>query len=299
MGLGGFLSRQVGSVKSGAGTFGKGVYNTVTGGSVDAAEAAKKASDLQYQGTQDQIEASKYNLNKQLEASAPFRENQLGALGDLSTQIRNGSFNQPNATYSGDQQFTEQQPTAYNDPGFQFNFKEDPGYKFRLQEAQKGIERSAAANGGLFSGSTLGALAEKSGQMASDEYGSAYGRAREVYTQDRGFGYGQYSDKVNQFNNNRSFVQNQNQNNRTFFSNEQERKRQGLNDRFSRLSTLAGFGTGQADTNSAYTAYGTNVNNAIGSGANAQAAGTIGVGNAKAAGLQNIGQLIAAYAGSV
>lgn len=56
------------------------------------------------------------------------------------------------------------------------DYVEDPGYQFRLSEGQKGLDRSAAARGGLQSGSALKAAANYSQNAASNEYGNAYSR---------------------------------------------------------------------------------------------------------------------------
>ena len=48
--------------------------------------------------------------------------------------------------------------------------------KFRLNEGQKALERSAAAKGGLYSGSTLKALSRYGQDYASNEYQNAYNR---------------------------------------------------------------------------------------------------------------------------
>lgn len=52
----------------------------------------------------------------------------------------------------------------------------DPGYKFRLDQGTKALERSAAARGGLFSGKTGKSLQDFSQGLASQEYGNAYNR---------------------------------------------------------------------------------------------------------------------------
>jgi hypothetical protein len=56
------------------------------------------------------------------------------------------------------------------------DYQEDPGFKFRLAEGQKAIERSAAARGGLNSGATLKALTNYGQGAASEEYQNAYNR---------------------------------------------------------------------------------------------------------------------------
>jgi len=49
-------------------------------------------------------------------------------------------------------------------------FEESPGYRFRVDEATKAIERSAAARGSLRSGATMDALQRRVQGVASDEY---------------------------------------------------------------------------------------------------------------------------------
>ncbi len=56
------------------------------------------------------------------------------------------------------------------------DFEADPGYAFRQAEAQKAIERSAAARGLLNSGATLKGLTRYSQDAASQEYQSAFDR---------------------------------------------------------------------------------------------------------------------------
>ena len=54
----------------------------------------------------------------------------------------------------------------------------DPGYAFRLSESQKALERSAAARGGLLSGSILRGTLDRSQTLASQEYQNAFNRAQ-------------------------------------------------------------------------------------------------------------------------
>jgi len=56
------------------------------------------------------------------------------------------------------------------------DFEEDPGYRFRLAEGQKALERSAAVRGMLQSGQTLKALTGYAQGMASQEYQNAFER---------------------------------------------------------------------------------------------------------------------------
>lgn len=56
------------------------------------------------------------------------------------------------------------------------SFHQDPGYQFRMDEANKALQRSAAARGGLLSGGTLRGLSDLNQNLASQEYQSAYNR---------------------------------------------------------------------------------------------------------------------------
>ena len=53
----------------------------------------------------------------------------------------------------------------------------EPGYRFRLDESLKALERSAAAKGVLRGGGTLSGITERAGNMASAEYGNVWNRA--------------------------------------------------------------------------------------------------------------------------
>jgi len=54
----------------------------------------------------------------------------------------------------------------------------DPGYQFRLGEGMKALERSAAARGGLLSGSALRGTQRFGQELASQEYMNAFNRAQ-------------------------------------------------------------------------------------------------------------------------
>jgi hypothetical protein len=56
------------------------------------------------------------------------------------------------------------------------DFQTDPGYAFRMSEGMKGLERSAAARGGLLSGSALKGIQRFGQDLASQEYQNAFNR---------------------------------------------------------------------------------------------------------------------------
>jgi hypothetical protein len=55
-------------------------------------------------------------------------------------------------------------------------FRQDPGYAFRMSEGMKGLERSAAARGGLLSGATLKGIQRFGQDLGSQEYQNAFNR---------------------------------------------------------------------------------------------------------------------------
>jgi len=67
------------------------------------------------------------------------------------------------------------------------DFREDPGYQFRVEEGRKGIENSAAARGMQLSGAALKGLERFRQGTASDEYSRAWGR--DAAEKDRQYNY--------------------------------------------------------------------------------------------------------------
>lgn len=57
----------------------------------------------------------------------------------------------------------------------------DPGYQFRVREGNRALENSAAAKGMLRGTNTLRDIVGYNQDLASQEYGNVYGRARETY----------------------------------------------------------------------------------------------------------------------
>ena len=104
-------------------------------------------------------------------------------------------------------QYASQAPNLYQGamPGTQVSqltgqqvLDQDPGVAFRQSEARKALEGSAAARGGLLSGSTLGGLQRQSQDLASQEYGNAFNRMMARDTEQYGRNWGQYQQHWNQ-----------------------------------------------------------------------------------------------------
>lgn len=114
-----------------------------------ASRDAQAGSDRQFDiSRQDQLA----QLAQQREDSAPYRAAGTESLRKLMEgTAAGGEFQQ-----------------EYQRKGF----TEDPGYQFRLQEGEAGIQRQAAANGSKYSGAVLKALSRFNSGLASQEYGA-------------------------------------------------------------------------------------------------------------------------------
>lgn len=148
---------------------------TAAGGVNDATTAAMAAAQ---QGTQQGIGA----VN-----DATGQANQT--LAGLIQQI---TGNQAGYTGAGNQavQSLAQMfaPGGAGTQQFSFSgedFRNTPGYQFSLEEGNKAIERSAAARGGLKSGSTLKALSRFNIGTAEQAYGNAFNRAQSAFQMNR------------------------------------------------------------------------------------------------------------------
>lgn len=71
---------------------------------------------------------------------------------------------------------TSQAPSVPDMSGFFTS----PGYQFRRNEGMRGLERSAAASGGAFSGNALRALAEFNSGLASQEFGNYFNQLASI-----------------------------------------------------------------------------------------------------------------------
>ena len=134
------------------------------GSAVIGSRAASKASKVQAQTAQQGIDAQREMFNKQVELQAPFREAGLTAQNRLLTYL-----GLPGGEQGADF-------GLYARPFSMSDFETDPGYAFRMSEGMKGIERSAAARGGLLSGATLKGIQRFGQDTASQEYQNAYNR---------------------------------------------------------------------------------------------------------------------------
>ncbi len=144
-------------------------------------------------------------------------------------------------------------------------FQKDPGYKFRLRQGLKALDRTASARGGLLSGGALKAAEQFGQNLGSQEYGNAFDRYN--------------TEQTNLFN----------------------RFQIGQSNQYNRLASLSGMGQQTAQQlGQAGQRYGENMGNlAVGAGENqansllsqANARGSMyqGIGNALGGGMQQFG----------
>jgi hypothetical protein len=121
-------------------------------GSLIGANASSKAAKTQAAAADRASDVEREMFERNVELNAPFREAGITALNKLVPLA-----------------------TEYTPFGMQ-QFQQDPGYSFRMSEGMKGLERSAAARGGLLSGSTLKGIQRFGQDLGSQEYQNAFNR---------------------------------------------------------------------------------------------------------------------------
>jgi hypothetical protein len=130
---------------------GVGIYsaNKASSTQAGAAAAAGERSDRQFDiSRDDQLK----QLAQQREDSTPYREAGYKSLAQLMAGTAPGG------------EFAQEYQRG--------SFEADPGYKFRLEQGEAGLNREAAANGSKYSGAALKALARFNSGLASQEYGN-------------------------------------------------------------------------------------------------------------------------------
>jgi hypothetical protein len=168
------------------------------------AGAAGQAAELQKDVADQQVELQREQFNRQVELQRPFRESGLAAQNQLLTLLGIRPQQAPEATRSGGgggfggvagmignaaaTAMRQQQGPGLqvdpNSPDFgryardfsMADYQADPGYAFRMSEGMKGLERSAAARGGLLSGATMKGIQRFGQDLASQEYSNAFNR---------------------------------------------------------------------------------------------------------------------------
>lgn len=121
-----------------------------------SSEASKKAANTQADAARYAADQQAAATERQLAASEPWRTTGETALNQLSAMTQPGG--------------------EFYDPFSKTDWKQDPGYAFRLNEGMKALNASAAARGGLISGNALRAATAYGQDMGSQEYTNAFNR---------------------------------------------------------------------------------------------------------------------------
>lgn len=146
-----------------------------------AEQAAKDAANIQSQYGQQALDVQKEMYDQNRADMMPWLESGRRSLNTLESMMGSGEFEMAPEEYS----FSPE------------DYQESPYAKFLQNEGMRGIERSAAARGGLASGNTLAGLMQRSQDIAGRDY-----------AQQRDFGYRNFLDsygrrageKANQYN---------------------------------------------------------------------------------------------------
>lgn len=127
-----------------------GAGGAVLGGMISGS-AAKSAAGTQAAAARDAADVQRQMFERQVELQEPWRK-------------------------AGEQALNKLIPLTDYTPFSMAQFQADPGYGFRMSEGMKALERSAAARGGLLSGSTLKGVQRFGQDLASQEYTNAFNR---------------------------------------------------------------------------------------------------------------------------
>jgi hypothetical protein len=128
--------------------------------------AASKAASAQQKSAEQAADVQREIFQKQTELQEPFRQAGISSQNELMRLLGIGG----DAAAADYGMLTRQ----FRPEDLQM----DPGYAFRLSEGQKALERSAAARGGLLSGSMLKGAQRFGQELGSQEYMNAFNRAQ-------------------------------------------------------------------------------------------------------------------------
>jgi hypothetical protein len=274
------------------------------------ADAAQQSSELAYQTSVDQIAAQKEALDKQIASQGVTVDKQLLAQRDALNQqleLQNRMYEQSRADFapyreSGVANVNQlntllgiggntgaadygKYATAEFTPEM-FAKGVDPGYAFRLSEGLKGLDRQAAARGGLISGNALKAASGYAGDQASQEYQNAFNR----YQTTRGNTLSPFQTGASAGQNSAAMQGQANTNYGTAGGQAISNYGQGVSGAYGAQGQGANtaYGNYGQGVSGAYGGYGTNATNALTGGANAVASGYVGQANAVNSGVSNL-----------
>lgn len=151
--------------------------SALAGSAIIGAVSSKSAADTQARSADRAAQLQADQFAQQRADQEPFRQAGITTQNELMRQLGLGG-DAASAGYGNLMRNFSQQ-----------DFQADPGYQFRLSEGLKGLDRQAAARGGLISGGALKAAQGYGQDLASQEYQNAFNR----YQTNRGSVYGMLS----------------------------------------------------------------------------------------------------------
>lgn len=125
-------------------------------GGAMGSRSARSAANAQAQAQREALAEQRRQFDIGQENQRPFRDAGTNAVNELA----NYRFRPPTAQ----------------------DVQNDPGYAFGLQQGRAGIEGSAAARGGLFSGNALKSLTRYGTDYGTTKFNDAFERARSTYS---------------------------------------------------------------------------------------------------------------------
>jgi hypothetical protein len=161
----------IGGVAAGAGSMAGGLF-----GASGAEQAASTAASAQEYATNTQYKMFEEALNLQMPQikqgqTAMGLQDYLLGIGKMPSGVDAGALKA--GGYSEGsllKPFTAEQ------------MYQDPGYQFRLKTSEDSLKSAAAASGTYGSGTMAASLQNLAGNLASSEYGAAYGRYMEPFS---------------------------------------------------------------------------------------------------------------------
>jgi hypothetical protein len=133
--------------------------------------ASKSAAQTQAGAASDATAAQERMFERQVELQEPFRKAGMAGQNRLLELL--GLGEDKKAKDFGRYASAEFTPAL---------FQADPGYAFRVSEGMKALDRTAAARGGLISGSALRGATRYGQEMGSQEYQNAFNRFQTART---------------------------------------------------------------------------------------------------------------------
>jgi len=151
----------------GIGTAGENAAQAVTNAANAGAAGVTGATGLAQQGVSQAVADAVSRVTGAAGQANEFLAPYIGLGGDAATTLR--ALMAPGGELT--KTFTAADMAAY-----------DPGYQFRIDQAMKALQGSAAAKGGALGGGALRSLTGLSQNIASSEYGNAFNRFMQQQT---------------------------------------------------------------------------------------------------------------------